>query len=301
MADYNVRIGDQVTVQIHGDLLQAVNNPPLVNSSTGFGSLPIFTLHLEGYNAKNVSDALNAALKEKNPSVSATQVLLDSNSNGTNLHYDLNFNVVSVSTARGDVSAVNLAWRSFVIGNDLRIGNTSLNVVVPKYLQSGISHYVQLAPSVQVPTPQTRRWWWNGHNVEREKIGSLTQNALLFNFSSLNTPLQTWKISPDIHSRLLRYQSSSGFNLTFTNQISEVGEVATLYTNAVYNLRTVIEAPWGAVPSGDTLILESSAPWNIWLMLAVIIASTGLLASVVILERRLQRMPLTTRSRKSKR
>lgn len=301
-ADYNVTVSNGgVTVHIHGDLLQAVNNPPLVNGSTAFGSIPVFRFRLEGGNSSAFSGALNNALREKSPAVSIDQVTLDTNSNGTNLHYDLSLKVLDDLNGRGDANTVNLGWRSFVIAGDLTVGNTSFNTIVPKYLESGISRYVQLSPSQQLPIKEVRRWWWNGQNVNREQVQPLIQNALLFNFTSLSAPLQTWNISPDFGSRILRYQSTTGFNLTFTNQITEVGEVGTLYTNAIYRMKATVEAPWGTTASGDTLVLESQVPWGVWLMLTLIIVSAGFLVGTIILERRFLRAPGSIKIRKSKR
>jgi len=132
-------------------------------------------------------------------------------------------------------------------------------------------------------------WWWNGRIADRHGIGALTSDTSMLNFTSLTPPLANWKTIADISQGLIHYEASAGFNLTLADKITEVGEVGTFWTNAVYNLRTTVDAPSNAVASGDMLIIESATPWRIWLMLAAVLVSIGAFLATAIVERRFGR------------
>ena len=286
-ADYTVNVTDNgVRVQISGELLQAVPNPPSVNSSFSFGPIPAFKLHLVGTNASSLSSHLNAALREKTPTAVVTQVTLDSRSNGTIYNYILSFDVEGISATHGDVEALDLSWRSFAIKDDINAGNYSVNLVLADYLESNVLVLAALPVSSGPPIARVRRWYWNNRLIDNQAVGPTMSNAQLFNFSSLKAPLQQWITTPDIAGRAFRYEATTGFNLTFHEQITEIEEIANLITNAVYKVKAVVEAPWGTVATVDTLQFEAKTPWSTWIMISVIVITIGLTAGTYLLERR---------------
>ncbi|HZD11974.1 MAG TPA: hypothetical protein VE177_00440, partial [Candidatus Binatus sp.] len=193
-----------------------------------------------------------------------------------------------VMVSQGDTAKVDMGWRSFAVTDDVKLGNVSLNFVLPNYLSNIIRSLVEL-PNQQAPIQITRIWTWDGHIVQRASVGQLIQTASLFNFSSLNTSLENWRTSQDPASQITTYQATTGFNLTYAERFVEVGESGTAFSNALYNLRTIIQAPWNTVASGNTLIIESKTTWSQWIMLSLIIASAGIFGSTLFLQRRFNR------------
>jgi len=300
-ADYTIQVtSTTIPVHISGALLQALPNPPAVNSSSPFGQLPVFKIHIEGGNSSILSSLLNKALNEKSPAASATQVTLDGSSNGTIYHYDLGFNVVGSSSEKGDAEIFDLAWRSFSIRDDIKAGNFSVNTLVNSYLENRILLFAQLQPTSPPPLQRVRRWYLNDHLIDRSEVGGLTDNLTLFNFASLSTPLTAWIASYDIGNSRFLYKADTGFNLTFHEQFNEGGDIGNLLWNAVYKLKAVIEAPWGSVASNNSLILESKNNWSTWVMMGLIITSSGLLAGTFLFERRARGPQKSPKSRKAK-
>ncbi len=301
-ADYQVKVtNDQVQVSLTGDLLQGVPDPPRINSSNArpFGSIPNLKIHLEGKNSTTLSSYLVNALREKSPSASPTNLILDSTSDGRSYHYTLVFNVEGVTNNKLDVQTVDLAWRSFVIADDVRVGNFSVNTLVTNYLKNQIIEFAKLPESSGGQGVQeVRRWYLNNRPTDTTNIGSSTDNMTIFNFSSLKTPLQSWTKTPNITSQRLIYQMNAGFNLTMHEQIIENTDVANLFWNVVYKLNSVVEAPWNSVASKDILILESKTPWSTWLMTTVILASVGVLVVSLYLEKRLRGPRIKGKTRK---
>lgn len=231
---------------------------------------------------------LEQALRAKSHNALPTNVVLDANSSGTSYHYGLSFNVEGATATRGEVQIIDLAWRSFVITDDVRIGNFSINTLVPRYLGDRIHAFAQLEESSPPPLQRVRRWYLDGHLIDRAQVTPLTQSRGLFNFTSLATPLQHWTVTPDIDGQRFLYQANIAFNLTLHEQFTEAGEVGNLLWNAVCKLKVTVEAPWGSVASDNALTLEAKISWSTWIMLGSIIVSAGLLSGAFLLERKLR-------------
>src|SRR5437899_10000112 len=146
--DYLVNVYQRgVIVRISGDLRQGVPNPPTVNTSDPFGRLPVFHVNLENTNVSSFTRILNKALRERTPTASMDQVTLGASSNGTYYHYDLGFDVTGIATTYADTVALDMSWRSFVLSDDYKAGNYSINTVVLTYLQDRILQLAQLTSS----------------------------------------------------------------------------------------------------------------------------------------------------------
>ncbi len=297
-ADYSVRLGEGgVSVHISADFIQGVPNISANNTADKFANIPLFRFYLQGQNSSIFANYLDNAIKARSPSAGATQVVLNAISNGTALHYELSFNVAGISTKDG-VETVDLSWRSFVIKDDFGIGNVSINKVLPTYLQGMI---LLLAQRVASRILQEQLLWYvNNGLIPASQIGSAIRNLSLFNFTSLASPLQSWTSSLDVAGSLVRYQASTGFNLTFIDQITEAGETANFARDAIYKMKAIVEAPIGAVASGDTLTFETKGAWQSPLMLTSIVASLGLLVATTVVERHV-RLPRRLKVPKGKR
>lgn len=286
IANYNVNISSTgADVNITGSLLQGIPRPPAVNTSFTFGTIPVFKFHLEGDNASFFVDIVSKALQAKTPTASATNLLLDGDSNGTQFHYTLSFRVNGIASNQAGSNIIDLSWRSFAIAQNVKVGNNTVNAMVKDYLGARIITLSQLPPSETFPVQRVRRWYWDDHLIRPLSAGSLAATGLMFNFSSLNLPLTSWNRPTAVAgANGIQFQSRTGFNLTYAETITEIDSSATFNTNVVYDLTTTINAPWGTIASKDSLNLETG--WGIWLMLGAIVATAGLLAGTFVVERK---------------
>src|SRR5213594_1969050 len=190
-ADYTITVGgNDISVQIQGSFTQGIPNVSANNTAEIFASIPVFHLRLQGPNATLFSDYLNTAIKSKSASAEAVQALLVAESNGTRLDYNLTFQVRGIVQVTGAFDKVDLSWRSFKVTNDIGVGTIAVNRVFPTYLQSQI----EILASQGSGSTQTEqlRWYVNNLRTTPSTIAGITANLLLFDFQSLDSPLQNW-------------------------------------------------------------------------------------------------------------
>ena len=286
-ADYVAKISrENVTVQISGDLLQAAPTS-IVNATTaGFGTFPSFQGNLVGQNVTFLSQLLSDAIKIKASEAVVAETSFNVLSNMSSLHYDLNFSIAGVSSEKNGVERVNMAWRSFTIGDDFSVGSASINRLFPNYLSQNLVRLAQTSPN---PLLQERiQLFVNNRLHSNNQASSQARNLLLFNFSSLALPLQSWQQTTGPSSTIL-LQATTGFNVTLSDSFTESGETGTAITNAVYNVNARIETPAYSIISNDQIAFETSgAAGNYELMIGIMLTTFILLVATFMVERRLQ-------------
>ena len=301
-ADYNIKISrNSAQVSIAGDLLQGIPNSSANNTAEPFGTIPVFYYHFTGENASLFSSNLTLALRQRSTSASAEQATLDSSSNGTNYHYQLNFNVDGIFSGQSDIDTIDMSWKSFAIAGDFKQNGTSLNAVLPAYLLSSLNLYSQLPASTGQPKQITRQWYWNKLTLQRGIVVSTMQNQLMFNYTGLNTPLQSWTATSNIASHTVKYRMMTGFNLTYIETIFDPEGNANFARDIIYKITATVDLPWNAVVANNTVMVESPTALVPFVMLGIIISTIAILAVAVIAERRFTALQRVQRGKKTNR
>ncbi|OLD01759.1 MAG: hypothetical protein AUJ07_10500 [Crenarchaeota archaeon 13_1_40CM_3_53_5] len=300
--DYVVKVTtNNVTVSISGDLLQAVPNSSANNTADRFTKIPLFQFHLGDQNSSTISADLNTAFKQLSPTASVTQVVLDAVSNGTSVHYDLNFKVSGITNDHGTAESIDLKWKSFVITEDFKVGNITLNGAVPDYLGGQISAFARLSPATGPPLVERRMWYWNGELLPPNEVAPTVAGLFVLNFTGLSKPIETWTPSAELHSQSYLYKASTGFNLTQITQVIEAEGTTNFARDLIYKVNTVISAPWGSTASGDTLFFEGDPGWGNWIMVGAISSALIVLFATLVYENGLLRSQNNTRTRTGRR
>lgn len=300
-ADYNIKVTDNTAqVNINGDLLQAVPNVSANNTAESFDSIPVFAFHFAGDNSSLLSNHLDVALRQLSPSASGKDVTFDSSSNGTNYHYKLSFTVGGVFAKQGDLNTVDLSWRSFVIGDDFKQNNMSLNAVVPSYLQKGVALYAALPASSGPPNVVTRQWYWNKRILQRGNVVPTIQNLLMLNYSSLAKPLQSWDANPTNPGHAVRYQTTTGFNLTQIETFKEPEGNTNIAKDIIYTITATVDLPWNSIVSSDNVMIESVTALSTFLMIILVISTVATFAVTVFLQRHFKPSQREQRTRRLK-
>ncbi len=297
-ADYSLRLVDgNVSVSISADFVQGV--PSISSNETRvFGDIPTFNVGLEGGNSSLFVAALNNSIRTKSPSATARDLTFHASSNGTWMHYQLDFIVEGVSGAGNE--KVDLAWRSFVISEDVKAGDYSINNLLPTYLAADITLLAEARGGL--PIQQQRLWYLNNLPRTAKQIPFEIHNLLMFNFTTLNQPLDQWTITRNIEGPVTRLQSTTGFNLTFIGRLSDPTGTFTLARNAVYNVEAIVEAPGLSAVSGDVIIFDGEgAAFTTQLMLALVLLTGSLFLGTTVMDRRLRQTPSGRRTKRSNR
>lgn len=297
-AEYSLKVASSsVSVHISGDLDQGVASQLPNSTARPIGTIPQFNGHLAGDNTTQLAGLLTSSIKQKTSNAEVSLSSFSANSNGTSLHYDMEFEVDNISSSNGYGENVDLAWRSFVVASDFGIGSFSINRVFHFYLEKSLLSLVQstIPGPVQVVTSLVV----NDKRIAISDASSHTDNLRIFNFSSLDTPLRSWEtIRRPLPSNII-LESLAGFNVTYLETITESGERANVDFNAVYSVNATIEAPFTSIISDDKLFLESGgAALANWVMLSVVTASLVVFVSAFLIEKRL--LKTLSRSRRQR-
>ena len=286
-ADYLINVAQQgINIQISGEIRQGVPSG-IANATTyPFGHFPLFEGHLSGENASFLNKLLADAIGARTAGAHVPSVSFYAVSNETLMSYSLNFTVDNISTERSGIERVDVAWRSFAFKDDFGLGTVSINKIFSTYLEQGVLAVAQqqLGGGLQ----RELLLYVNGRLFPRGQAYAVTNNLLLFNFSSLRVPLERWGASSGLgSSRLL--QSNTGYNVTFVEKTTDQGEVSYVIGNAVYDLSVVMKTPAFSYASGNQVTFETGGVNSTYaVMLIVVFACLGVFVSTLVLDRRLQ-------------
>jgi len=275
------------SVNLSGDLVQAVPNSAANNTADPFQSFPPIRFHLENQNASILSPLVDSAIRKLSPGATTKGVTMDAKSNSTRIHYDLTFQINGLGSAHGIAEFTDLAWRSFVIQDDFKVNNQTVNGALADYLGKIISFYARAPEATAPPLVQRRTWYWNDQRIEQNEVVPTITGVMLLNFTGLSKPLETWTATIDPQHMLYKYRASTGFNLTRINAVIEPEGTTNLAQNVVHKVDATIEVPWEATPSGNGVITDNG--WGASLMLTIIVSSGLILAGSFVFERRLRR------------
>lgn len=205
------------------------------------------------------------------------------------MQYQLDFLVNGALAVQGTTARVDLSWRSFAIAEDVRVDDVSVNTILETYLSERISVLAERR-STRVPVITEYLWYLNDRPISPSQIASTLRHLLIFNFTSLDLPLEKWTVTRSFLDQNIRLQTRTGFNLTFIGRFFEPeGTTVAFSNNAVYQVETVIDAPWEASFSGNELIIPRNPVLETQLMVVIIGTSLAVLFATVIFERRFVR------------
>lgn len=299
-ADYSISLGTVISVDIKARLQQAL---PVQNASEVrvFNRVPAFSLALKDDNASVLTRQINDAITAKSPNGKASQVSLAVVSNGTKVDYELTFKVDGVSRIMSGIEHANLAWRSFIIPDDVIAGTYSINKLVPTYVGSSITLLANALSSGTSGRVELS-WYLDDRSVASTRIPTIVPQLRLFSFTSLSRPLTGWSVTVDPVRAVTMWQMKTGFNLTFIHTISESAGVAfTIARNVVYDVRAAVEAPGISSAGADEVLFETSAAYPTTELMAAIVGTSALFfVAMSVLERRYNRPRQSRTGRKRK-
>jgi len=235
------------------------------------------------------TSALQASIQQKVSSATVSDIVVHISSNSASLTCSDNcapqwlnataqFAVHEPLKTIIGASLYDLSWKQIRLDQELTANNIDFNGI-GKYLAPALLPFLQ-AQSSSSSTIVTV----NGKPARLATYQSLTNPIVLFDTTSLTTPINQWSHTQDIFSQSQTWTSpqKGGFNSSAIQRLTELGEtVITRYlTDATYH--TQITTPLNASTQGNIIVLRSSG-WD-QLLLAAIIAPLGLLVGASILE-----------------
>jgi hypothetical protein len=240
----------QYKITINKDTISVTITTTLDQNLT---QLPVFSLVLRDENASYLASILTKSIQLKTPSASVEGTVLVASSNGNVTSLRLQFEVLgSTWSDRWDTTRADLAWRSFSVEDDILVNGVSINLVGKHYLSDPLLGAVA---SALRPTPLIRTsFQLNGERAIPLEIEQLAPRLNLLDFSSLQTPIDSWSRQFSVSAPSTTWNKEAGFDIVVTRTITEAaGEQFTLADRATYKTSTVLELPGFVSISGDTV------------------------------------------------
>jgi hypothetical protein len=260
--------------------------PPNLNGSLTGSDLSAFTSALETAVQQKVSSAVVSSvsvhLVSTSPNTSCSTSCIPQWMNAT-----AKFQVREPSQTRNGVLHYDLSWKNIRLNDDLQMAGVSFNRLGEKYI-------VQALPA-SVIFQSIRGISWsiliNGHSAFKTTYQNLTSSVVLFDMSSIQSPLQNWShsLDPSFQSQAWSSPISGGSNTSAVETLTESGETSTQVYLSGATVRAEVSAPRSAAVNGDLLFIDLSGGFWDQLILAAVLAPLGILVGSAVLETRVLR------------
>jgi hypothetical protein len=247
---------------------------------------------LTGNDLNQFTTAIQTTLQQTNSALTVTDTTLQMTSNNINrtcttCHQWLNstatFQVHDPGQTRNGVTQYDLSWLPLSLTQDLSVSGVTYNRLGQDYLLTAILPIIAFVPS----SDQTQTVQVNGNTITKIGYQPVIASIVYFDTSAVKKNLlENWIFTQDLSSQTRTWTSpqNGGFIFTATQHI--ISENAVLLYLAGAKVTTQISTPLNAVAKGNNLYVDRTG--GIWdqISLVIILASIGLLAGTVVIDRR---------------
>lgn len=249
----------EVSIQIQTDSLIVNVESSIYQNMTIF---PQSRLIFAGENLTDASTKFENAIRVKAPQASVKGFLMSATMNGTWMKVTVRLELVGVQSRRGDVLDINCTWKSFVVREDIRVGNISLNLVGENYILPLVEKYGNMTGTIfykRETMPMTLP-------MARNEAG----NATLFEFTSFEQPIEEWSKTYNFSSQSTTWQFSAQPTLDLLIRFKE--DNVTKNIRAQIDPKATITAKGHATVKGDIVTLDISQGFGESAMIGIVIA-----------------------------
>lgn len=248
----------EVSVQIQTDSVMVKIESSIYQNMTVF---PQSKFSLSGENLTDASSKFESAMRAKCPQASVRGFSMSATLNSTWMNVSVRLELVGVQSKKGDVLDINCTWKSFVIRQDIRVGNISLNLVGQSYILPLVEKYGNRTETIfykRGTMPMTLP-------MAKNEAG----NATLFEFTGFELPLEKWSKTYNFSSQSTTWQFSAQPTLDLLVKLKE--DNATKHVRAEIDPKATITARGHATVKGDTITLDLSQGFNEVAMIGIVI------------------------------
>ncbi len=286
-ADYNVQLhGDTFTVTWRMRAVQNMTDLP--DPVTVFP--PNLNYSLTGGDLSQFSSAIQTSLQQKESGITVSDVSLQLSSNSINatcvpcvqtLNATAAFQVHEPPPTRFGVAQYDMSWMALRLDEDLTVANTQYNRLGQDYLLTAVLPFVDFVAT----SDHTQLMQVNRQTILKIGYQPIIAGIVLFDMSALTTPLEDWRHSMSLDSQTWTSPQNGGFNFTATQHFLSENSQILYFAGATVSAQ--FSAPLNAVAKGNTLFVDFTG--GVWdqISLVTILASIGVLATTVIVDRRL--------------
>ena len=248
----------EISVQIQTDGVTVKIESSIYQNMTVF---PQSRFSLSDENLTDASDKFESAIKAKCPQASVRTFSMNAISNNTWMNVSVRLELVGLQSRRGDVLEINCTWKSFVIRQDIRVGNVSLNLVGQNYILPIVEKYGNRTETIfykRGTMPLTLP-------MARNEAG----NATLFQFTSFELPVEKWSKTYNFSTQSTTWEYSTQPALDLLIKFKE--DNVTKHLRAEIDPKATITARGHATVKGDMIALDVSQGFSEIAMIGIVV------------------------------
>ncbi len=202
--------------------------------------------------------------------------------------------MTGVQKTEGGSLRVDLAWKSFLVDSEVRVGNVTINRIGDVYLASAVERLLQITPT----QGRVFRTAINGVVATNATYLQLLYPIVSFDLSALSAPVETWKETYSFSNQQTSWATGLevGFIVLGRGAVFEPEGTVTLDYQVSSRSSARITASGVAGVAGDTIFLEARGAIESFVMAAIIVGVVLLGITAFLVERSVSR----TRYRKRK-
>ena len=201
------------------------------------------------------------------------------------LNTTLTFTVHETPQTSASSTSYDLSWKAIRLNDDLQTSGVSYNRLGEKYLLQGLQPFVNF----QIGVGRTMVVRIQDIPVNSGTYQTPTQNIVLYDMSSLQTPIEKWNYTRDIFTGKQTWTSpnNGGFKVQAVFAITEAGTVFREAYFATAIVSAHITTPLNVAAKGDKLVTDTSGGLLEKIELGTILGSLGVLLGSIIIEHRI--------------
>ena len=248
----------EISVQIQTDSLTVKIESSIYQNMTAF---PESRFTLSGESLTDASGKFESAIRAKCPQASVRAFSMNAAMNSSWMNVSVGFELVGVQYGRGDIVDINCSWKSFVVKQDIRVGNISLNLVGQSYVLPLVKEYGNRTETIfykRGTMPMTLP-------MARDEAG----NATLFEFTSFQVPVEKWSKTYNFSTQSTTWEFSAQPVLDLVIKFKE--DNVTKHIRAEIDPKATIIARGHATVKGDVITLDVSEGFSEVAMIAIIV------------------------------
>ena len=248
----------EISVQIQTDGVMAKIESSIYQNMTVF---PKSRFSLSGENLTDASAKFESAIRAKCPQASVRAFSMDATLNDTWMNVSVRLELVGLQSRRGDILDINCTWKSFVIRQDIRVGNVSLNLVGQNYILPMVEEYGNRTKTIfykRGTMPMTLP-------MARNEAG----NATLFEFTSFELPVEKWSKTYNFSTQSTTWKFSAQPALDLLIKFKE--DNVTKHLRAEIDPKATITARGHATVKGDVITLDVSQGFSEVAMIGIVV------------------------------
>jgi len=248
----------EISVQIQTDGVMVKIESSIYQNMT---VLPQSRFSLSGENLTDASAKFESAIRAKCPQASLRAFSMSATLNNTWMNVSVRLELGGLQSKRGDILDINCTWKSFVIRQDIRVGNISLNLVGQNYILPIVEEYGNRTETIfykRGTMPMTLP-------MARNEAG----NATLFEFTSFELPVEKWSKTYNFSTQSTTWEFSAQPALDLLIKFKE--DNVTKHFRAEIDPKATITARGHATVKGDVIALDVSQGFSEVAMIGIVV------------------------------